>query len=584
MIDGIFTKKVRTFRSALQSKELLNNFKKTPQTMRKLTALLVFLTFSTYLFCQSIRYHCIEDFDVCSLENLAVTLDKIKFTPSVIRYDATTTVLLEAFAQGSPSRLALNVGGILSDLNDAGINGDKVAGDNIFTLRYPIKAIATALSPSDAYRRFVGFMEVYEGGIKTSQYNVFAQVRTAEMPNVTTTTKDVGVQATEVLVNIVANNSKTIDYTAIAKRFYLYYDNRFDFLNFIHSPGYVGNRFHATVSTSVGGTGLTPVDNSTFYGSSNGKLKGFNAFPVPNFYDPVNTGFIHEFGHQWINFSNDAPLADGIPHWPYSNIGYGVMGISIGGRGGAGGSFSKIFTAAAGGYNLTSVVSNETPKFNDWELYYMGLISKSEIKSNAVVFKDQITIPGNGFFANSAFTEYSIDNLIAKFGNRTPSSAVSQKKFKVATIIVSDSLLTPDEIAYFHFMTLRAESKVQLPSRDGLINPIGNPFFLATGGRGSLDVQLSSPTVGIKNLYQDLSISAYPNPFQTNLALALQVNESDEVQLNIWDMLGRRIWSDTYGLQSGDNLLNINTEHFPSGAYHVVISGSKYFGSAKVVK
>jgi hypothetical protein len=552
--------------------------------MKKLTVLFFFFFGSSILFSQSLHYHCIQDLEEdCAPQLLAASIDRIKYRPSVIRHDATGTFLIEAYVAGTATRLALNVGGKLSDLNDSGRDGDKKAGDNIYTLRYPIQQVVANLQVTDAFRLFLGFLEIYEGSTKTSQGNLFVPVRTAEMPNVTVQRKEATVQATDVLVNIVANNDKTIEYPTLAKKFYQYYDDRFDFINFVHIPGYIGNRFHATIKSTVQGIGTSRFDNTSTYGSR-GQLKGFNAFPVPSFYDPVTNGFIHEFGHQWINFADDSPFADGIPHWPYSSVGIGVMGISIGGRNGAGGFFPKNLTASNGGYTLSSTVSTAAAKFNEWEQYYMGLIPKTEVKNVALVFKDQSKQPTDGFHPNSAFYFYSIDDFVNKYGNRVPNSTATQKKFKVATLCITDSLMTSDELAYYHYMTLRAESKVPIPAREGFSTYQGNSFFVATNGLGSLDVNLASPLVGSQELQTNLRVKAYPNPFQTQLDLTLDALETDDVQIQVSDILGRKVWTGKQTLSAGANQVRIPTAHFARGTYQVLIWGEKHYGQVKVMK
>jgi hypothetical protein len=551
--------------------------------MKKLSFLILWMGACTALPAQALYHACKQDNFACTEENAAVSVERFKFSPSVVRHNATGTVLMEATIVGTPSRIALNVNGTLYDFKDNGTGGDRVAGDNIYSYRLPASSIVALLKPSDGYKPFLGFLELYEGGTKTSQGNIVAQVRTADMPDVSKTTFATGVQATDVVVNIVAKNDKNIDYQAVAKRFYQYYDDRYDFLNFVHVPGYFGNRFHATIKNTVRGIGLGQSDNTSFYGSRT-QLKGINAFPVPSFYDPINTGFVHEFGHQWINFADGTPLDIGIPHWPYANIGYGVMGISIGGRNGAGGSFSRIMKKSTGGYDVSNAPVGTAPLFNNWELYFMGLIPKREVTENAAVFKDQSVAPSKNFYPDADLTQYSIDQLVTKFGERQPSASVSQKKFKVATILVSDTLLTNDELAFYHFITLRADARTPQPVREGLITYQGNSFFVATGGRGSLDVVLNSPVVSTKDLRQGLEVQAYPNPIQNELNLKFTLPEKDLLQAEILDLLGRRVWRAKYTLGPGENNLNLNLGDLPHGPYYLHLAGEKYKAGLRLMK
>jgi hypothetical protein len=551
--------------------------------MRKLFFLIAMILGGPALSAQVLYHACKQDHFACTEENAAVSVERFKFSPSVVRHNSTGTVLLEATIVGTPSRVALNVNGTLYDFKDNGTGGDRVAGDNIYSYRFPAPGIVALLKPSDGYKPFLGFLELYEGGTKTSQANVVAQVRTADMPDVSKTTFATGVQATDVVVNIVSKNDKSIDYQALAKRFYQYYDDRYDFINFVHVPGYLGNRFHATIKNTVRGIGMGQSDNASFFGSR-GQLRGMNAFPIPSFYDPINNGFVHEFGHQWINFADGTPLDVGIPHWPYANIGYGVMGISIGGRNGAGGSFGRIMKKGTGGYDVSNAPLGSAPVFNNWELYFMGLLAKKDVTENAVVFKDQSAFPGKPFYPDAELTQYSIDQLVTKFGERQPNASVSQKKFKVATILVSDSLLTNDELAFYHFITLRADTRTPQVVREGLVTYQGNSFFVATGGRGSLDVTLNSPVVSTKDLRQGLEVQAYPNPIQNELNLKFILPEKDLLQAEILDLLGRRVWRAKYTLSPGENRLSLELGDLPKGAYYLHLAGEKYKAGLRLMK
>jgi Secretion system C-terminal sorting domain len=515
--------------------------------------------------------------------NGAAALAKVKYTPSVVRYNASGDVLLEAFVEGAVSKLSLRVDGVANDLNDAGVNGDKTAGDNVYSLKYPAQAIVARLKTEDVFRPFLGFLELYEGGVKTVQYNIFPMIRTAEMPDVNATPKGPGIQASSHVLNIVGPNDKNVQYETVAQKFYQYYSDKFDFLHFVHNPGYFGNRYHAGVKNAVAGIGLAPMDNSAAFGSK-GFLKGFNVFPLPALYDGASNACIHELGHQWINFAAGTPFETGIPHWPISNVGLGVMGISIGGPGGPGGAFSKNVTPASGGYNVTSnPPGTALPGYNAWELYLMGLIPKSEVTPNAVIFKNQSVTPADGFYASSDFNTYTIDQFTAKMGERVPNSAQSPKKFKIGTIVLSDALLTPDEMAYFHFMTLRAELKVPVNTGDGFSKVIGQPFFVATGGRGSLDLSLAD-AVGVEEDFEKPTFSVFPNPFTEYITASFSGKRKQKVAIDLLDMLGRKVAQTRPAAGETPDFVRFETKALPAGVYFLTVSDGRGSQSRMVIK
>jgi hypothetical protein len=423
---------------------------------------------------------------------LAVTMSKLKFTPSVLQYNATGNFKMEAYITGTASRLTLNIGSVYNDFNDSGINGDLVAGDNIYTLEYPIASVASTLRTADAYRPLLGFLEFYELGVKTSQYNVFVQIRTADMPNVTINTfggsnKD---QATDHIFNTIGTNSDATQLGTSSKRFYNHFTDLFDFHNYILVPGFVSNRYHSQVKNTVTGIGILNLNNSAEYGTGLTNLKGISVFPTPFFYDPQSLGYIHELGHQWINYTTGTPLENSGRHFPFSNIATSVMGFSIAGI--QGGNFSKSFTPQSGGYNLSDLNDLNFPVFNQWELYLMGLIPKTDVTTDALIFNNQTTYPVNGFYPNSAFSTYNINSLVTTLGERVPNSAASQKQYRAATIIISDALLSASEMAYYDFMTRRADMTTSVPAADGFVQKGGTPFYLATGGRATLSTCLTT--------------------------------------------------------------------------------------------
>ncbi|WP_338870355.1 choice-of-anchor X domain-containing protein [Spirosoma sp. SC4-14] len=413
------------------------------------------------------------------------------FTPAVVPQNTTQNVLIEVVITGTPSavNLYLDATQATQPLNDNGTNGDKLASDGVYS--------AIIAPPTGSWTEpFVGYTRILENNIQVAQINTFIGVLTNNMPLLQPRRIDNSTQFTDYIFNIVVpstlNTPSDSQKQTLNQLFYKYHPDSFDFINYVLVPGYVGNRFHGNITNTVQGIGLTPFNNTSQYGSK-GRLLGYNVFPVPSFFDGASNGYIHEIGHQWINHLSTTFLKDGVPHWPVSNLAVGVMGLSIPGSG-AGGQFPYIVTETATGYRFDRA-STDAPAFTEWELYLMGLIPASDVKIPAVIFKDQsinTSIATGTVFPKSAFNTYQLSDLVAIAGERIPSAAQSQKQFKSATILLSEQLLSAEEISYFDYMARRAEGQAPVSVREGLTTYMGKPFAVATGNRATVQALLNT--------------------------------------------------------------------------------------------
>jgi photosystem II stability/assembly factor-like uncharacterized protein len=79
------------------------------------------------------------------------------------------------------------------------------------------------------------------------------------------------------------------------------------------------------------------------------------------------------------------------------------------------------------------------------------------------------------------------------------------------------------------------------------------------------------------------SFSIFPNPFIEALELHYRLDKSATVRIDIYDVLGRTIYSEGQGYkQEGENLLSIQTKEWASGSYYVRLSTPS--GEVKTVK
>lgn len=418
-----------------------------------------------------------------------------RFVPQVIPVDRTEPVRLEAQITGFPSRVVLEfettAGTTDVELNDQGLDGDRIPFDSIYSALLPPQEITQRLREDDVFRIFTGFLSAFQGNQQLFRGNVFAEVITPDIPRLPVTQRNSIVQHTEYVVNIVnpnfnQNGSFTED--QIARIFYQTFGDDYDFLNIVSSLNYFRNRYHFAVKNEVFGIGLGLFNNSFNYGSS-GRLQGITTFPNTIFFDGASEGYLHELAHQWIMFLEFPPFGQSVPHWPLSTMASGIMGWSDPNNG-QGLAFPCNATVESGGVRLTP---RQGPAFfTDLDLYLMGLMPAEEVGPH-FVFADQdpnIIMQCNGGLYQGGLIPVSINDVVLLAGPRVPDVSMSQKQFKIATIIVSPEPLSEDAMAFYSFFAKRAMLEEVVLIHSGFAKETGLPFLLATDGRGLLDVCL----------------------------------------------------------------------------------------------
>lgn len=116
----------------------------------------------------------------------------------------------------------------------------------------------------------------------------------------------------------------------------------------------------------------------------------------------------------------------------------------------------------------------------------------------------------------------------------------------------------------------------------GFLNPAMNNngesfgLFAALPTGGAL-LSLDNVT-SIEDLDLGVNLNVSPNPFNDNLRVDIQTEQSGSIEYMIYDAAGRLYLNDQASLQSGNNSLNINTRELNAGFYTLILineSGTK---------
>jgi hypothetical protein len=411
-----------------------------------------------------------------------------RFTPGVFDQSQPQSVLLEVKVEGTPTSVTLELqspNNVLV-LKDDGTGGDKQAGDKIFSVKLQAADVLKNFTPDDVNRNFVGDLLLKQGNDQAGPYHIFADILTPDIPPVQIKKISNEVQYTEHLVNIVDQSFfNNFSIAALTTKFYQSFDDSYDFINVIYEFPHFANRHHFGTRSNVQGIGINPFDNNAMHGSA-GRLMGCTVFPIPSMFDGASRSYQHELGHQWVNFLKVAPLDSGIPHYPLSDLAACIMGWSK--AGGQGLQFNFKLKPVGNDFEL---VADQTPKgYSDLSLYLMGLLPASQVKDH-FVFKNQDHALAPGPVLANELTKVGINQIIQTSGARVPDASKAQKKFRIATIIVSrDALLSEKMMRFYDRFSARAEETKIVPFSDGLSKGETKPFYLATQQLGRLDTRI----------------------------------------------------------------------------------------------
>lgn len=412
-----------------------------------------------------------------------VSVEGVTTIPLVIPADGSTAAVLLVKTMGTASRVRLDSGSAAVELVPVTAT--------TWSATVPAEMLLAGYGPEDAYRNFVGHIEVFEAGVREpgARSNLLVNVDDPSIPDVDVLNVPGRLRCAPHVVNLHLPGDdvweSVVNANEVPLRFYDSFPDAFDFLNVIYAlPSWSDNAHHDLRQNHVQGIGLDDFDRTADVGSA-GRLLGINHFPHSTYFDLAAPIALHETGHQWINQIEEAPalLAAGRPHWPPGSLARGLMGYNLS-TNPQGLEFPYDLVPQGGNtYKLTAspVLGVYTPL----DLYFMGLLSPDMV-TPFLVF-DPPDQPVEGTVTASALT---IDAVVSALGPRVPAAA--PRTFNTASLVVSRmEPLTDREMAFFDHFALRGEATVELPYRSGLVTGTTKPFSLATQGLGALTTGVS---------------------------------------------------------------------------------------------
>ena len=515
---------------------------------------------------------------------LSLCPEYVRFTPETILKDGitstnmevkvapgTTSVTLETFA--IPLVLAGRTGCDVPQtfaLHDDGQNGDRVAGDLIFTLEDIHWDTEHVCSwnwgvPSAPFM-WSGYEIVAPGTLKVGTvegvlpvYNFAVNVldlTDVPRPDPVYRISD-DVQISSHVINV-RDDERIIDQvfgpdyiprqSGFVKKLYEVLADSYDFIHFVtadfvmgaeqigacpgRSPTDIPPTYHPAycteaigglnfaVHTPASGLGLGMADVRSAYGSERlqsvlmlGKRGG----------GVHGMAFFHEFMHNW---GLGPELMEGTG-FHLGQHGHWAQDVDAGGGG-----FLNACIWKDDGDGHYSFDGNAYPRgrTGSFELYLMGLIPASEVPP--IHIADSVSGTCDHGTISGPIRTIPFEDIVAKLGPRSPSYTESQKDFRVAYVVPSvGRLLNPLEMTVYNRMSQYYSGL--LTGADGRVRNL----YSLTGGRATLvtpvQIQRDTPLfTASRSFFGFFGAAAHRNPSEQPLVLTNAGGGSEEWQLS----------------------------------------------------
>jgi hypothetical protein len=423
-----------------------------------------------------------------------------RWTPVAIYADGVSSATLEVWTEGDIDSVSLRSGSVqFGELHDDGLDGDRVAGDDIWTISGITRGTKRDVIPGAGMYGFnvdvtprngamestgiggIGLPDRTRQKVKKVAKNVYRGKWGAFLIDKKGEFFDGEIPLCNVRCG--KGNEK------VFQTFFKYFPDKFDFLVVMpftpvfRPDEYTENvPYFVPVRNNVRNIGIEVFDDGAEFGSKK-KLKGV-------IYHSFGCGAIldHEIGHAWgIRIGEAQGLKFSGNDCAYHNT-YGWHISEYSNQVGQMAAFPQLDLKSNGDgtYKVTQVGDRETDAtYAPLTLYLMGMIPPEDVPPVMILRNENY--PDYDSIPKSEFDIFTIEEIMAaNGGERIPAYPNTQKKFRVGFIFVGDRKFTQAEYDFF------SQIPQYFQSKDGGMNYL-TPFYHATGRRGSLKCRMSKP-------------------------------------------------------------------------------------------
>jgi hypothetical protein len=428
-----------------------------------------------------------------------------RWTPAVIYADGVTSARLEVWTTGGVKSIHIgSAGQNFGELNDSGVDGDRKAGDDIWTYGAYTRIYSNFMFQDHSLRGTDVTLERNDGGTEEHSMPSLGLVR--ELNEKVTKIKK-NVYATKWAVFLIDKRGKLLGGNlpvcdvrcgkgneAVFQEFFKSYPDKFDFLTVfpactIFRPADLAENvpYCVPVQNKVRNIGVEIFNDTKDFGSS-GKLQAI-------IYHSFGYGAIldHEIAHNWGVRIGEAQgfsgatckygQAYGWHYGPYSDVCDQMAAFPQ----------LKVEDNGDGTYKVTKHDTGASKPISDQHyapltLYQMGLVPPSDVPP--IMFLTDPDYPNYNKIPASKFDKYTIQSILAaNGGERQPAYPKTQKRFRMGFIIVTDRKPTQAEYDFFSAIARYFASKEE--GDNYLV-----PFYTAAEGKGKLVTKLPKAKAG----------------------------------------------------------------------------------------
>lgn len=196
------------------------------------------------------------------------------------------------------------------------------------------------------------------------------------------------------------------------------------------------------------------------------------------------------------------------------------------------------------------------------------LISDARTEANTSTNVDLLVVHGSSDAPTVDVVVEANNSILvnnAKYGDATGYATVMPTTYR---LLVQDSGNTVT-VASFDAPLGGFAGKSAVVFASGYLTPVDDKNGPAFGLFAAIDDQVValSNTTSVYKVNKTIEANVYPNPATTNLSIEFTLADNLPLTLEVYDNLGRAVYTETTNGVAGSNVLKVNTTTFETGVY-----------------